>query len=118
MSGDPVEWQPNDDLRSFAKGTADGHAAANRLNPVSQASETRPAAEVGASDTIVVDRENKASVIEPSRNLDSGGACMFGGVSRRFRRDEVGGHFGLIGQAFADYGVQRDRDGGTMSKLA
>jgi len=83
-----VERQPGNDLRSLAGRTVDAERAAERLDPVVEADDSRPAGGIRPADAVVANRQQVA-VAPLERDVDTRGVRMLGRVGKSFGCNEV-----------------------------
>jgi len=98
----------------------DGKPAAECLDPVFEADEARPSAEVGSAAAIVADADPQDGVTialdDEDLDVDGGGLRVFGRIGERLGDHVVGADLDLLGQSPVNPYVQLDRDGGAAAE--
>src|SRR5258707_7760268 len=78
------------------------HRAAERLDAVNEAGESRSFTDIGSPDSVILNREMEIGVVGIDAHVDLGRLCVLGGVGEGFGNDVIGGDFAGFGQPLVD----------------
>ena len=87
--------------------------AAERLDPVDQADQSRPLADVSSTYAVVVNRQVKVRTLGFDAHPDFRSVSVLGRICECFCNDVVSGQFNRSRQSALDSHLEADPDGGT-----